>query len=237
MNLVQLYRKMRYSGGYGVHSPFVFRLITQVIGEKECAYYAYDDMDMLRRKLKHNPETATVEKQAITRKKGELLFRLANDFAFRSILQLGASQGLPALYLTAYSKEARCLILEEDKEQVALAQKVLSYSKTTRVNLEEKSSDSIQKELTKSELEGIDCFYFHLPTDAKAHATLLRSWIPMATEESVFILNDIRTNKEAQQLWKELIEHPRVTVSIELYDIGLLLLNTRYNKKHYNVYY
>ena len=38
---VLLYRGIRYRKGYGVHSPFVFNLITKVI-EEHCSYYRTD---------------------------------------------------------------------------------------------------------------------------------------------------------------------------------------------------
>lgn len=34
-------RRMLRSRGFGVHSPFAFRFICMVIGERRCAYYAY----------------------------------------------------------------------------------------------------------------------------------------------------------------------------------------------------
>ena len=45
-----LYRCLRYRKGYGVHSPFVYNLITKVIEEK-CSYYSFYDIELLRREL------------------------------------------------------------------------------------------------------------------------------------------------------------------------------------------
>lgn len=40
-----LYRSIRYRKGFGVHSPFVFNLITKVIEEK-CSYYSFYDIEL-----------------------------------------------------------------------------------------------------------------------------------------------------------------------------------------------
>lgn len=45
-----LYRGIRYRKGFGVHSPFVFNLITKVIEEK-CSYYSFYDIELLRKQL------------------------------------------------------------------------------------------------------------------------------------------------------------------------------------------
>ena len=47
---VLLYRSIRYRKGFGVHSPFVFDLITKVIEEK-CPYYSFQDIELLRKKM------------------------------------------------------------------------------------------------------------------------------------------------------------------------------------------
>ena len=40
--------RMRQAWGFGIHSPFAFRLITKVIREK-ARYYAYDDVEAIAR--------------------------------------------------------------------------------------------------------------------------------------------------------------------------------------------
>ena len=47
---ILLYRGIRYRKGYGVHSPFVFNLITKVI-EERCSYYSFNEIELMRRKL------------------------------------------------------------------------------------------------------------------------------------------------------------------------------------------
>ena len=47
---VLLYRGIRYRRGYGVHSPFVFNLITKVI-EERCSYYSFYDIELIRKQL------------------------------------------------------------------------------------------------------------------------------------------------------------------------------------------
>ena len=117
---VLLYRGIRYRRGYGVHSPFVFNLITKVI-EERCSYYSFYDIELIRKQLLFRDNIITypdrqqkgilhrrtigeiVEREAIKPKHGALLFRLANYFKSQNILQLGPSMGLSTLYLTSYA--------------------------------------------------------------------------------------------------------------------------------------
>lgn len=84
--------RFRHRCGYGVHSPFAFSLITDVIYERR-PYYAYRVLDEKYRVLSRKWEWATKDTKV-----NRLLFRLVNRFQPEIILE--ASRGPEAsLYL------------------------------------------------------------------------------------------------------------------------------------------
>ena len=83
-------RKIRHRKGYGVHSPFAYGLITKVIEEKS-GYYAYKQIEDLHRTLH--------DRQNFNKRKCRLLFRLANRFKPRCIIECGSEDGYSTLYL------------------------------------------------------------------------------------------------------------------------------------------
>ena len=76
-------RKIRHRKGYGVHSPFAYGLITKVIEEKS-GYYAYKQIEDLHRTLH--------DRQNFNKRKCRLLFRLANRFKPRCIIECGSEK-------------------------------------------------------------------------------------------------------------------------------------------------
>lgn len=73
-------RKLRHRKGFGVHSPFAFSIITEVIEEK-IPYYAYSLMQRRYDKKSNIPFKVVC-----------LLFRLANRFRCRNIVIIGDEQ-------------------------------------------------------------------------------------------------------------------------------------------------
>ena len=84
--------RFRHKRGYGVHSPFVFDLITNVIKEK-AVYYDFgriESMGEIREKEK---------------KLYRLLFRLAEYFSYRDVLCVGVQGPWVSRYLSAVSRQ------------------------------------------------------------------------------------------------------------------------------------
>jgi hypothetical protein len=90
--------RFRRKRGYGIHSPFVFELVTSVIREK-AEYYAFREIEPL----------GTVRRR--DRACCRLLFRLAEREGYRRVLLVGTESDAPARYLKALSD--KMLFLDE----------------------------------------------------------------------------------------------------------------------------
>ena len=78
--------RWRHRRGYGVHSPWAFSWITQVI-YNDMAYYAYADLQRRRRLPAADPEALA---GTLSEKDDRLLFRMANAAEANDIAVVGA---------------------------------------------------------------------------------------------------------------------------------------------------
>lgn len=101
--------RFRYRCGYGVHSPFAFSLITDVIYEK-MPYYAYD---LLKVEQKKRITTQRWEK-GIPRI-NRLLFRLVNKVQPATIIEVGQPSAA-SLYLQSAKPSAGYLFASDLSE-------------------------------------------------------------------------------------------------------------------------
>jgi len=107
--------------GHGVHSPFVFDFITNVLNDNR-HFYAYDDIENLRQKLYSNKTVLTIEdfgagssvsksnqrkisdiaRSALKPKKySQLMFRMVDFYKVNTIVELGTSLGITTSYLAS----------------------------------------------------------------------------------------------------------------------------------------
>lgn len=97
-------RRIRHRRGHGVHSPFAFSLLTDVVYE-HLPYYAYRELRLLESSLhRHYP-----------RRVCRLLFRLANRFQPRQVVEVGVSDGLTLRYLSAGCSRAVCAAVADEE--------------------------------------------------------------------------------------------------------------------------
>lgn len=97
-------KRFRYRCGYGVHSPFAFDFITNVIYEKT-PYYAYLDIEN-----EAAGQARSVKEGSRSRCVNRLLFRLVNRVQPQTIID-GGKPGKTSSYLRAAKKAAEYIPL------------------------------------------------------------------------------------------------------------------------------
>jgi len=94
-------KRFRYRCGYGVHSPFAFDFITNVVYEKT-PYYAYLQIEQA---AADDKKSGNVKENKLSPKVNQFLFRLVNRMQPTTIIDAGGS-GKTTRYLQAGKKTA-----------------------------------------------------------------------------------------------------------------------------------
>ena len=261
----RLYRMIFCRGGHGVHSPFVFDLLTTVIEEK-MSYYCYESLSSVRMQfqqcnsnIEYDNRRYTVEnylnKYCFSECENRLLFRLANRFKPRTIYVIGSDLGLAPLYLTAYSKSAHCVVVEPEPTIAAIAQKFVDKYSSSKIDIHASGNTNI------SDNGVIDLFvwgksnpnasgsYYISEADknsgisetsvagtiaCKAFSLVaFEKLLPYINDESVMVISDINSSKKNVDTWKKICAHSRVTVTLDLYSLGVVFFNPKLHRKTY----
>lgn len=251
---IRWYRKIRYRNGFGVHSPFVFGLITKVIEERN-PYYCFAAIEGVRRWMLSDrgpaAETArsvsshrqavswsgVVRREAVTSRQGQLLFRLVRYLKSRYILQIGSGGAVSTLYLVAGSSGIRATVVESDPVRAASAASWVEKCAAQPVKFLTGPYETVLPEAFRS-LPRVDCVFFHIPQEGgNIHRALFREAVGQVHDETFFIIEGIRSDAGMKSFWKDACAHPAVSVTIDLYSFGLIFFNPKLHKRNYIVYF
>jgi predicted O-methyltransferase YrrM len=227
--------------GHGIHSPFVFEFVTRVLNDDR-HFYAYSTIENLRRLMLSDPREVLVEDigagtgvQTIrtrkvkdlassslkTKKYGQLLFRMIEQYTPGTILELGSSLGITTAYLASAGKKASVITMETAAAVAELAQQNFRKLQLNNIrmitgNFDETLQPTIA-ELGKIDLACIDGNHRYETTLRYYHELL-----PALHEQSILVFDDIHQSKEMEKAWNEIRRQPGVTVSIDLFFTGLI---------------
>jgi len=225
----RLYRTLFFRGGHGIHSPFVFDLITTVI-EELCPFYCYDQLYHIRWRLLQNQRMITINHRNMSVKKAlttygfteqedRLLFRLSNRFRPKRTLALGSDFGLTPLYLTAYATDTSCVVIEPEPSIAAIAAEVLIKNTFGTVDL-------------RNSMEDIP-YNIDLLVTGHHFPFAFEEMLSHLHDHSIMVIAGINMSRERRETWKQICSHPKVTVTIDLLRLGIVFFNPKLHQQTY----
>jgi predicted O-methyltransferase YrrM len=226
---------------HGVHSPFVYRLVDEVIYDfKPKKIYA--DTEALRKQLLNDNSTirvldlgagSRVNKDQTKRisdiarnvlkppRLAQLLYRLAADLKPRNIIELGTCLCITTVYLQKASPDAKVYSLEGSPETAAVALEVFKRAGLKGVAEVTGNFDDTLPGVI-NELKRLDFVFVDGNHQREATLRYFNWCLPKVHESTVFIFDDIYWSEGMKQAWAEIKAHPKVTVTIDLFWIGLV---------------
>jgi predicted O-methyltransferase YrrM len=237
---------------HAVHSPFVFTLITKCFYDKKNKP-EYSVLREYRNSLLANKNTIEVtdfgagskvfksntrqiskiaKTAGISPKRAELLFRIATYFQPESVLEIGTSLGLATSALSFGNPKAKITTLEGCPNTMAIAKTQFQKFGLTDVN-------SVVTEfngyLHNCQLNTEHCQLIYFDGNHQKQATLdyFELLLPTVTNDTVWIFDDIHWSAEMEEAWEIIKNHPKVTVTIDTFQWGLVFFRREQEKEHF----
>jgi len=240
--------------GHGIHSPFVFDFIKNVLNDKKI-YECYNPIEKLRKKLLHDQRVIEVEdfgagslavpfrKKRISditrsflksKRLAQLLFRIVQYYKPHNIVELGTSLGVTTAYIACANKTVEVFTLEGAKSIATIAQDNfkklgLQNVKVIQGNFDE-TLPGLLSQIQKTDIAYVDGNHRKTPT-----LSYFQQFLQKSTNESIFIFDDIHWSAGMEEAWKEIQQHPSVTLTIDLFFIGLVFFKKDFKAKQHFV--
>jgi predicted O-methyltransferase YrrM len=240
---------------HSLHSPFLFSLYTQVIRAKTGSKSVFSSIKSLRKELRQNRQLITIadfgagSKVNSSRQRSigdiarnsqkparfaRLLFRLILRFKAKTTIDLGTSFGMTTAYLAESTKPygGHVTTFEGCPQTAAIAQQNferLGIENVTVVvgNLDETLAPQI------SALDSIDFVFFDANHRYEPTVRYFETCLSAIQNDTVFVFDDIHWSDEMEQAWAYIKAHSAVTITIDLFWVGLVFFRKEQPKQDF----
>ena len=170
----------------------------------------------------------------ISSKRAELLFRIVRYFQPNEILEIGTSLGLATSALSLGNKNAKIVTLEGCHNTINQCQLQLQKFNINNVEcINTKFEDYLKTYNLQPTTYNL--IYFDGNHSKKATLDYFELLLPTITNDSVWIFDDIHWSKDMEEAWKIIKNHPKVTVTIDTFQWGIVFLRSEQEKEHFTI--
>jgi predicted O-methyltransferase YrrM len=240
------------SRGHGMHSPFVYDFIRNVLNNGK-NYKAPVSIEHLREELKKDHEqleiedlgagsrkssakTKTINQLAYTslkpKKYARLLYRLAKHYQPQTIVELGTSLGLTTAYLSDACPDSKIITIEGSSAITAKAR--ANFKKLGINNIQSLQGDfdnvlpGVLEKESIIDLAYIDGNHRYEPT-----MRYFNQFLNKTNDASILVFDDIHWSDEMERAWSEIKDHPSVQYTIDVFFLGFVFFRKEFKEKQH----
>lgn len=164
---------------------------------------------------------------------GRFFYRLTQQLDPKIVVELGTSLGLTTAYFAKAAPRAEIFSLEGCPETLRLAEENFSQLgidnvQTVLGNIDQTFPDFLREKNQKVDLVFFDANHREEPTVRYFHDAL-----PYRHDDTVFVFDDIYWSEEMTAAWETIKAHPDVTVTVDLFWIGLVFFRKEQAKENF----
>jgi predicted O-methyltransferase YrrM len=240
------------STSYDVHPPFLFDLVTRVFNIKSTDNSLHK-IEALKQQLVRDNRIISVtdfgagsisgsgkerkvsyiaRTSSKSKKYGRLLARLVHYFQPETILELGTSLGLSSAYLAMGYPKAKVLTIEGCPNIANLAQSNFQKLEISNIILMNGSFDEKLPEVLKS-LKKVDFVFIDGNHQKAPTIKYFELCLTKAVNETVLVFDDIHWSSGMEGAWDYIKNHPSVTLSVDIFFMGIVFLRKELTKQHF----
>jgi predicted O-methyltransferase YrrM len=239
---------------HGTHSPFVYKLADEVIYNNQ-AVSDYETIEKKRKSLltddaliqvtdlgagshlnkDRTKKVKQIAANALKRPKlAQLIYRLAKYTNPELIIELGTCLGITTSYLSKAAPGAKVISIEGCPQTAAVARQNFKDLQLNNIQLQVGNFDHILPAILAQQ-EKLDFVYIDGNHRKEATLNYFKWCLPKVHENSLLIFDDIYWSEGMKEAWNEIKQHPEVTVTVDLFWIGLVYFKKGQAKENFKL--
>ena len=237
---------------HGVHSPFVYDLVTKCFYDKT-SYENYKKLKAYKKSLLKSTDTIDVTDlgegsksfktnsrvvQQIVKtsssldKSMRLMYRLHQYFKPNKVLELGTSLGVATYAMSLGNPESHIITIEGCPNTSKFTESGLTSKSIKNITFINGHFKGVIPTLTE---ETFDIIFFDGHHNKEATLEYFETLLPKAHNNTLFIFDDIYWSKDMTEAWESIKQHPEVTVTVDTFFWGLVFFRQEQAKEHFKI--
>lgn len=237
-------------GLHSLQAPFIYELHKNVLAKRR-KKPRHPEIEEIRNRFKASPRIVKVvdhgagsQKTAseirkvsdiatygLTHQKyAELMADLIDYLSYKNIMELGTSLGVNALYLSR-SPKVRLTTFEGAPELATMATELLNDNRRNVAVITGNIDESLPRFLKK--IDKLDFIFFDANHRYRSTLKYFDLCLEYSHEQTCFVFDDIHLTTEMESAWQHIIDDNRVTLSVDIYQLGIVFINPGFSKQHY----
>ena len=181
---------------HGVHSPFIYDLVTNVLNDKSHR----QEYTKIR-----NLNTSIINSKCL-----RLICRIINHYRSENILEIGNYNNLDCTFLS----------------NIQLKTNLFFYNLKTNEISEVKTEKKIHT-------ESFDFVFYNIKNNESLTLSEFMNHLKYFHNNSIVAINNIHQSKEMEEVWRKIIPQKEVTISVDLFFIGLVFFRKEQVKENF----
>ncbi len=238
--------------GHGMHSPFVYDFIRNVLNDKQ-QFPEYEVVEKLRLQLLERKEEVEVEdfgagsgisnskkrvvasiaRHAVKSKKySQLLFRIVRKYRPEQVIELGTSLGVSTSYFSLANPSASIITIEGSPAIAKIAKQNFDQLGFNNIKLLVGNFDTVLPTILNEKSE-IQFAFIDGNHQYESTVQYFKALLPAIQNDSVVILDDIHWSSGMEKAWEEIGKHKQVKCTIDLFFFGLVFFREEFREKQH----
>jgi predicted O-methyltransferase YrrM len=242
--------------GHGIHSPFVFDLVSRVFRNRTDPAVVYSIEKIRKREMsdkrvidvrdfgtgsENKPNnfkkvSDIARHTAVPEKYGMLLANMAAEFGRQLIIEFGTSFGISTMYMAASCREALVLTMEGCPATAEIAGLNFKEAGLKNIILKVGPFADIIPEIIS---QGIRPGLVFIDGDHRKKPLLdyFEKMAEISDNNTVIIIDDINYSREMQEAWNEIQLSAKVSMTVDIFRMGIVFFREGIERKNYIIRY
>ncbi|MCF8308169.1 MAG: class I SAM-dependent methyltransferase [Bacteroidales bacterium] len=182
---------------------------------------------------KYKRVSRIVKNTAISHKFGEVLYNLVRHYRPQNILEFGTAAGISTLYLAlARTEDSQLVTMEGCAETATVARS--NFKKAHVKNDIQLLTGNFASVLpvAMEQMPRIDLVYIDGNHTKEPMLEYFNMLLPHVHNDTIFVLDDIHWSGEMTKAWDIIRNNEQVTLSIDLFRMGIIFLKKELSSQH-----